>query len=221
MPSSLNGTGVTFNDGTTQESASNLITRTYTSPATWTKPAGLRAIKVTVVGGGGNGGGTAVTPKSQTRFGGGGGGGGTAIRWIPAPTIPGPVAVTRGAAGGTSSFGTFASATGGATGTVSNAYSRVGGGSATAPGGLAVPGSFCPATPFSQSYPDGGGAGTLVSGDGGAAHLGVGGGGRSGTGAGNSGGGLGGGGGGAAKTTAPAQTGGAGAAGIVIIEEFY
>jgi hypothetical protein len=63
-------------------SAGNYILRAYTSPATWTKPAGLKAVKVTVVGGGaGNG-----------------------------TTSPG----TSVSAGGTSSFGPFLSATGGA-----------------------------------------------------------------------------------------------------------
>jgi hypothetical protein len=128
MPSSLNGTGVTFNDGTTLNSANdaggNYIQRTYTSPATWTKPTGLKAVKVTVTGGGGGGG--RASPDTP---GFGGGGGGTAVRYVPAPSIPGPVAVTIGAggtgipapspvptrapAGGTSSFGAFASATGG------------------------------------------------------------------------------------------------------------
>jgi hypothetical protein len=83
----------------------------FTSPGTWTKPATVRRIKVTVLGGGGK----AVAAA------GGGGGGGTAIKYIPAPTIPGPVSVTVGlggagpasASGNTSSFGAFASATGG------------------------------------------------------------------------------------------------------------
>jgi hypothetical protein len=108
------------------------VMQTYTSPATWTKPAGLKAVKVTVVAGGGGGGGARGPSSPGSRFGGTGGGGGAAIRYIPAPSIPGPVAVTRGAggtagpapstqgattsggAGGTSSFGAFLSATGGA-----------------------------------------------------------------------------------------------------------
>jgi hypothetical protein len=83
----------------------------FTSPGTWTKPATVRRIKVTVVGAGG--GSTGVYAGS--------GGGGAAIKYIPAPTIPGPVSVTVGAGnsgntGSSSSFGPFASATGGATG---------------------------------------------------------------------------------------------------------
>jgi len=78
---------------------------TYTAPGTWTKPSTATTIKVTVVGAGGSGG---------LFAGGGGGGGGTAIIYLQAPAIPGPVAVTAGQ--GTNSFGAFASATSGSTG---------------------------------------------------------------------------------------------------------
>jgi hypothetical protein len=64
------------------------IMRTFTSPTTWTKPANLKAVKVTLVGGGGGG----------------------------ATVNPGPG--QSGGAGGTSSFGAFLSATGGAGATV-------------------------------------------------------------------------------------------------------
>lgn len=89
----------------------------YTSPTTWTKPAGLKAIKVTVVGGGGTGGTSpsAPSPVSSAGFSGGGGGGGGAILYLDAPAIPGPVAITAGP--GTNSFGAFASATAGSNGT--------------------------------------------------------------------------------------------------------
>jgi hypothetical protein len=118
MPSSLNGTGVTFNDGTQLNSANdaggNYILRNITSPGTWTKPAGLKAVKVTVVGAGGNGG-NGVSPNISD--GGPGGGGGYAMRYIPAPSIPGPVTVTYGTAPSkTTSFGAFVSATGGGNG---------------------------------------------------------------------------------------------------------
>jgi hypothetical protein len=61
----------------------------FTSPATWTKPTGLKAVKVTVVGGGGGLGSAG-----------------------PAPVHP-----RIGDSGGTSSFGAFLSATGGGGGT--------------------------------------------------------------------------------------------------------
>jgi hypothetical protein len=88
----------------------------YTAPGTWTKPATVTTIKVTVVGGGAAGG---------TGAGGGAGGGGTAIRYLQAPAIPGPVAVTAGA--GTNSFGAFASATAGSVGGPSPGASAPGG----------------------------------------------------------------------------------------------
>jgi hypothetical protein len=88
----------------------------FTSSGTWTKAAGLKKIKVTVVGAGGNGGAAPATPTGLiSGNGGAGGGGGAAIEYIPAPSIPGPVAVTAGT--GTNSFGAFCSATAGGNGT--------------------------------------------------------------------------------------------------------
>lgn len=98
--------------------AMQVFTNTTPGGTTWTKPANLVAVKVTVVGGGG--GTLSPSPGSPTL--GGAGGGGASIEYIPAPSIPGPVTVTVGAAGGTtaptttggtSSFGAFLSATGG------------------------------------------------------------------------------------------------------------
>jgi len=93
----------------------NYVMNAYVSPTTWTKPATIKAVKVTVIGGGG---GSAANPNTNQ---GAGGGGGTAIEYIPAASIPGPVSVTvgaggNGAAGGTSSYGAFCSATGGGSG---------------------------------------------------------------------------------------------------------
>lgn len=100
------------------------IMNAYTSPATWTKPAGLKAVKVTVVGGGGGGGNKA--PDDFFGVGGGGGGGGTAFKYLDAPAIPGPISVTIGTGGGggasgnTSSFGPLVSASGGSAGANAN-----------------------------------------------------------------------------------------------------
>jgi hypothetical protein len=98
--------GTTFTSADLEGSPDQGQAVVFTSPGTWTKPATVKRIKVTVVGAGG--GATGI---------GGGGGGGAAIKWIPAPSMPGPVSVTVGAGstgpGGTSSFGPFASATGG------------------------------------------------------------------------------------------------------------
>jgi hypothetical protein len=88
MPTTVRNTDILFNDGTTQGSASNYVQRVYTGPATWTKPSGLRAVKVTVIGGGG---GCASTGPH------------------PLPSSSSQV----GNPGGTSSFGGFLSATGG------------------------------------------------------------------------------------------------------------
>lgn len=78
------------------------VLNVYTSPGTWTKPATVKAIKVTVIGGGANG--TSAGPN-QTQAGPGGGSGGTSIKSYPAPSLPGPQPYTVGAVGATSSFG--------------------------------------------------------------------------------------------------------------------
>ena len=201
---------------------SNYAMTTFTAPGTWTKPTGLKAVKVTVVGGGGAGGSAPATPSAVSAIAsGGGGGGGTAILYISAPTIPGPVPVTRGAAGGTSSFGAFASATGGTAGATAgaNTFGGGGGGGTGSSGDLNIGG--------------GGGGGGYVGGNtpalggtGGSSTLG--GGGEAvvrtspGTQNGIAGKLYGGGGSGAVKlNTGPGSTGGAGAAGVVIVEEFY
>ena len=67
---------------------------TYTSSGTYTKPAGLVYIRVTVTGGGGGGGAAA---GGATGF--GGGGGGTAIGLIPAANLAATEAYTVGAGG--------------------------------------------------------------------------------------------------------------------------
>ena len=125
------GTGITINaTSNTISSAAgggNYVMQAFTNTTpggtTWTKPANLVAVKVTVVGGGAAGSGW-----------GGGGGGGAAIEYLPAASIPGPVAVTVGIggnspspSGGTSSFGTFLSATGGSGSTTSPTSTVTGG----------------------------------------------------------------------------------------------
>lgn len=96
---------------------------------TWTKPAseGFTGVRIRVVGGGGGGGG--ATGGSGQSMAGSGGGGGYAEKMIPAASLGATETVTvgvagsggaagnnAGGAGGTSSFGTHASATGGAGG---------------------------------------------------------------------------------------------------------
>ena len=88
----------------------------FTNPGTYSMPADVSAVKVTVQAGGG--GGSNPAPEA----GAGGGGGGAAIERIAAPSITAGVSVTvggagaapfTGASGGTSSFGSFCSASGG------------------------------------------------------------------------------------------------------------
>jgi hypothetical protein len=99
----------------------------FTSSGTFTVPTGITKVKVTVVGGGGNGGNTSGTGTAQ-----GGAGGGAAIEYISGLTPGNTVSVTVGAAAGTSSFGAFCSATGGANGTETSAYNT---GAGTGSGG--------------------------------------------------------------------------------------
>ena len=216
----------------------NYIMRTYTSPATWTKPAGLKAVKVTVVGGGGGGGGargfSIYAYPNQSSNGGHGGGGGTAVEYIPAASIPGPVVVTRGAGGaavaasptsgatagnpgGTSSFGAFTSATGGSGATAVPAPS----------GGNGIPGVGGAGSGGDLNFQGGQSASNGRTGDSGQSSM------SSTTqyspgtfGAGLSGSLYGGGGTGARSDGGPSPSataygGGAGGDGVVIVEEFY
>ena len=101
---------------------------------TWTKPSGIKLVKVIVTGGGGGGGRANATDSASGTAGSGGGGGGTAIKLIDVSAVS-SVSVTvgdrgigspsdgvQGTAGGTSSFGSYCSATGGGGG-LSNAVS--------------------------------------------------------------------------------------------------
>jgi hypothetical protein len=177
---------------------------TYVSPATYVKPATVRAIKVTVVGAGGNGG-NAISPNLS---GSPGAGGGAAIRYLDSPAIPSsPIAITAG--GGTNSFGAFASATAGANG-------------ASPPTPIAADGGVGSSGDLNIG---GNGGGSLTNSSGGSSIFGGGGAAR-GAGvtnaAGAAGRNYGGGGSGASRApTGGSQTGGAGAPGVVIIEEFY
>lgn len=123
--------------------------RVYTSNATWTKPADLKAVFAGITAGGGGGGGVAGT---GTNAGGGGGSGGTALKYIPADLLNATESVTIGAAGtagsgtsggtgGASSFGSHITTTGGGGGQLANAISPnsmagTGGSSGTASSGL-------------------------------------------------------------------------------------
>lgn len=180
--------------------------------STYTKPSGLKAAWVRVVGSGGGG-----NSASTTIGAGGGGGGGYAEELLAAAAIAATETVTvatGGAAtanGGTSSFGALLSGTGGTAGT-----SGAGGGA----GGAAGSGS---GGSFNISTGDGG-TGSGVSGAGGqGGDTPLGGGGSGGVVAAGNGaaGNLYGGGGGGGGTNGTGGAGGAGADGIVVVVEFY
>jgi hypothetical protein len=166
----------------------------FTSSGTFTVPAGVTKVKVTVVGGGGSGG----------TGGSGGGGGGAAIEIISGLTPASTVTVTVGGASGTSSFGAYCSATGGGAGG--------GAGGAAGDGGIGSGGMLNIKGTAGWTANAGN-----VGGDGGNSLLGGGGQGGISTAVGNAGGAYGGGGGGGGRTS-PVGAGGAGAAGVVIVE---
>lgn len=115
------GTNVSF--GTVTQTFGLQSQQVFTSNGTWTKPTGINKVKVYVTGGGGGGAGGG----GANNGGGGGGAGGTAIEIIDVSSVT-SVAVTIGGAGGggaqdsdggnggTSSFGSYCSATGGGKG---------------------------------------------------------------------------------------------------------
>ena len=196
---------------------------------TWTKPTGINKVKVTVTGGGGGGGGG--SPNFNAK--GGGGGGGTAIEVIDVSSVS-SVSVTVGAGGqggsasgggtggdgvggGASSFGSYCSATGGYGGT-DQIDPRVRTPGTATGGDINILGGDGDIFEGGNSQADEGG-----STHGGASFWGGGGAGDSGEGVdvGASGQAYGSGGGGGQHTTSNgASAGGAGAVGIVYVEEF-
>mgnify|MGYP003109449682 CR=1 FL=1 len=165
VPTSKGGTGLTSigsadqvlkvnSGGTALEfgeagGGGNYIRRIYTSPATWSKPADVQAVKVTVIGGGGNGGRAGCIPNGFQ--GGTGAAGGYSDEYLSSPSIPGPVSVSVGPAQ-TSSFGAFLSATAGANGGCGDNPSQA----TTGPGGSGSGGdinlgTFCHFDPVFKS----------------------------------------------------------------------
>jgi hypothetical protein len=140
--------------------AENVQVFTQTGANTWTPPANYTSVTIILVGGGGSGGSGYKGASGSGRPGGcGGGGGGTTILTFPASTVgSGNVTVTvgagntspgaartsdgspglAGAAGGETTFGTFARAGGGGGGTggvISGTFAGGVGGTGTIPGG--------------------------------------------------------------------------------------
>jgi len=213
-------------DGTNMQMVSSKpvlvpVIKTYltaASPATWTKPAGLKYITVEVQAGGAGSDGT--DSDSEQDYTNGGGAGGYSRKLILAASLGATETVTIGAggtagvggstttpagAGGTSSFGSHCSATGGnaqvgGIGSDGDINCKGGGGSSGAEVGSSGEGSI------------------LFAGAGGSSVLG--GGGNPGTSTGVAGGVYGGGAGGAIGTL-DGNNGGAGGAGIVIVTEYF
>lgn len=182
----------------------------YTANTTYSKPAGLVRVKVTVIGGGAGG----RTGIGTSSGGAGGGAGATSIRVLPASSLAASETVTIGAGGaainpgGASSFGSFMTANGGGIGDASGGG---GGGGAASGGDINIEGGGA-----------GGGhnGGASVVGIGGAGgNSSMGGGARGSVAAGGNAGGYGGGGGGGGGGNT--NFGGTGKGGIVIIEEFF
>jgi hypothetical protein len=215
------GTGISVSAATGGVTISSTVSgggdyalRSFVSPTTWSKPAGLKQIKVTVVGAGGAGG---ATPAGAS---GGGGSGGAAISWIPAPSIPGPQPITAGA--GTNSFGGFCSATAGGAGANGTTLGGIAGGTGGAGSGGTINinggrGGWGFASPAAPALPFTGGGAPSILGNGGASQV---------TPApvavtGFPGSGYGSGGSGVQRSPATVPPATTGAPGIVIVEEFY
>ena len=125
--STITNTGVTSFNGATgavtfDASDYSMVAYTTAGTFTWTKPAGLKAVYVRVVGGGGAGGVRRNTTTGKASFwagGHGGGAGGSAEKYIDAATLGSTETVTIVATGGSASFGAHCSATGGTAATAS------------------------------------------------------------------------------------------------------
>ena len=196
-------------------------TRVFTSSGTYTPTPGTKRIRVTITGGGGGGGGCQAISSNETFFGAGGGAGGTVIT-ILTPTQnsypvtigaggAGGVSATNGTSGGNSVFASLIAPGGAGGGKVGVTNTNGGNGGVPSTGDIRITGG---------NGSDGQSGNTGVSGEGGTSYWG--GGGRAGAGGGVSGKAYGSGGGGAydAGYSGTSMTGGKGAAGICIIEEF-
>ncbi|EQB7293705.1 phage tail protein [Escherichia coli] len=196
-------------------------TRVFTSSGTYTPTPGTKRIRVTITGGGGGGGGCKAISNNETFFGAGGGGGGTIIS-IMTPTQnsypvtigaggAGGVSATNGTRGGNSVFASLIAPGGEGGGKVGVTNTNGGNGGVPSTGDIRITGG---------DGGDGQSGNIGVSGEGGTSYWG--GGGRAGAGGGVRGRAFGSGGGGAydAGYSGTSMTGGKGADGVCIIEEF-
>lgn len=131
MAVSLNSTGITFPDATTQTTAAggavNIQAQLFTSSSNWTAPTGVNRAIVWCVGGGGAG--ARYNDSCYSGLNGGNGGFVQAFVTVSPGTNyvvtigaggNGSANAANGSAGGTSSFGNLLSATGGAGGVYPN-----------------------------------------------------------------------------------------------------
>ncbi|HAJ6834919.1 TPA: hypothetical protein HND14_10355 [Escherichia coli] len=196
-------------------------TQVFTSSGTYTPTPGTKRIRVTITGGGGGGGGCKAISNNETFFGAGGGAGGTIIS-IMTPTQnsypvtigaggAGGVSATNGTSGGNSVFASLIAPGGAGGGKVGVTNTNGGNGGVPSTGDIRITGGH---------GGDGQSGNIGVSGEGGTSYWG--GGGRAGAGGGVIGKAYGSGGGGAydAGYSGTSMTGGKGASGICIIEEF-
>ncbi|MDD8946665.1 phage tail protein [Escherichia coli] len=196
-------------------------TRVFTSSGTYTPTPGTKRIRVTITGGGGGGGGCKAISNNETFFGAGGGAGGTVITILTPIQNSYPVTIgaggaggvgaTNGLKGGDSSFGSVIAPGGEGGGKVGVTNTNGGNGGVPNIGDIRITGG---------DGGDGQSGNISVSGEGGTSYWG--GGGRAGAGGGVRGRAFGSGGGGAydAGYSGTNMTGGKGADGVCIIEEF-
>ncbi|EHI0480682.1 phage tail protein [Escherichia coli] len=198
-----------------------ISTRVFTSSGTYIPTPGTKRIRVTITGGGGGGGGCQAISNNETFFGAGGGAGGTIISIMTPTQNSYPVTIGAGGAGGIganyglnggySSFASLIAIGGEGAGKVGTTNTNGGNGGVPSTGDISITGG---------NGGDGQSGNIGVSGEGGTSYWG--GGGRAGAGGGVSGKAYGSGGGGAydAGYSGTSMTGGKGADGICIIEEF-
>ena len=226
-----NGTGFSLTGAATTGQLINTITYATAGTFSYTPTAGTKSIRVRVQAAGGGGGGAALASGSNFGGAGGGGGGGSTADSFLVSSLTVPVTITVGAAGaggvgnnfgtagGSSSFGALLTTTGGAggaAGAVSNiTHTQHGGAGGSGSGGRVFAGqpgiptininntNFVSGSGGPSYFGAGGNPVVTNSGDGNAALVP----------------GAGGGGAGARNTFGPFN-GGAGGAGIIIIEEY-
>jgi len=164
------------NDGGSGTLGTSMVSQVFAANGTWTKPTGALYVQVTAVGAGGGGGGSNVTGGA------GGGGGGQSTNIYPASVLTSTVSITIGGAGsggatsvngnpgGTTSFGAFLQAGGGAGGAAGTGGNATGGagGKGTSNGGNGGNGSSASGGPGTSGQ-DGNGLAAGGGGGGGSA----------------------------------------------------